>query len=142
MTLSGELNKAILVIVYDIYVRKLDRLMVSEKSSTNAFADDVMLATQSLDDFLQVHLEVISFGRVTGCLTHLKKCHFISNREDPVFLSWISHHSFWPARAARDSGTYLGILNGRGVTVRDIHRGALKKFEDRLTDFRPVFKVI
>ncbi len=81
------LSPILFIIVYEVYLCKLNKRLSSPDSVTSAFADDVLLTSHCLKDFHFIHDEILAFERIGGCKTHPSKSLFVCNRGNDSLLN-------------------------------------------------------
>ena len=127
------LSPLLFIIIYDVFVRKINGLIKTKIGKACAFADDVMAITRDLMDLFHIHTESLLFEKMVGCKTHPTKSFLISSKKNsPTLRDWVDSHTFWNRKTVKNRGTYLGILFGSNINLQEIFDPAIKKFTDRI----------
>ena len=125
------LSPLLFVIAYDPL---LDRLAGLGSFVPFAFADDLALFADSVSAISPALVVIDEFSRVSGLGVNKDKSVAIPTAGEESWLS-ISNEllaSPWPDLPLRASGTHLGILIGREVTLGMLWKGPIEKASERL----------
>ena len=107
-----------------------------------AFADDIAIFTDSVHCITPSLLEISKFSALSGMGVNKSKSVVIPTGAPDTWDSTQDQlrNSPWPDLTVQPTGTHLGILIGREVTLEDLWRSPLTKAQERIRQCAPVVK--
>ena len=127
------LSPLLFALCYDPLLWKLSKI---EGIKARAYADDIYIGACDSKNLNTAMLEFQAFEPVSGLTQNIAKTKIISTHkhscEQDIKLS------IWKEVEVVPSHSYLGILFGVDVTLKDIYAGQITKMEDRVSKFLPI----
>ena len=133
------LSPLLFLVAYDPLLESLAR---NPKIRLFAFADDIAVFTDSVLSITPSLLEISSFSALSGLGINKNKSVVIPTGAPDTWDKTQSqlHISPWPDLTIQPSGTHLGILIGREVTLDDLWKAPLTKAQERIKQCAPTVK--
>jgi ribonuclease HI/exonuclease III len=131
------LSPLLFAICFDILLLQLHIISAITKY---AYADDLALEVRSITAMIKALALVREFGAFSDLHTNQKKTHLVSTLPPTSRTVRRLAQAGWDEIEFAESGVYLGILFGRGITEADIFVDAHRKFNTRLGKFSSVIK--
>ena len=133
------LSPLLFIIAYDPLIHALS---LNPNIALFAFADDIAIFTDSVLSITPSLIIISSFSLVSGLGINKKKSVVIptgsSDTWELIQNQLIS--SPWPDLTIQPSGTHLGIIIGRDITLEDVWKGPLNKAQERVNSCSHVVK--
>ena len=137
------LSPLLFIICYDILIYKI-RIYSRDDDTINihifAFADDIALSANDIDDLTAIMPIIDLFSSMSGLGLNEDKTRFISSipfTDSDKFAILNCDWALEPEECLVSSHPYLGIIMGPDITTVDIYKPALDKYNDRLILFKP-----
>ena len=133
------LSPLLFLVAYDPLLEALAR---NPATHLFAFADDIAIFTDSVSSITPSLLEISKFSILSGLGINKNKSVVIPTGDPSTWDSTQAQlcHCPWPDLTIQASGTHLGIIIGRDVTLDDLWRAPITKAKERIRQCAPLVK--